>query len=36
LRKHAERAAAMLRALAPPDLSVADAVFAGAAVHRPA
>jgi hypothetical protein len=36
LRKHAERAAAMLRALAPPDLPVADAVFAGAAVHRPA
>jgi hypothetical protein len=35
LRKHAERAAAMLRALAPPDLPVADAVFAGAAVHRP-
>jgi hypothetical protein len=36
LRKHAERAAAMLRALAPPDLPMADAVFAGAAVHRPA
>ena len=36
LRQHAERAAAMLRALAPSDLPVADAVFAGAALHRPA
>ena len=36
LRKHAERAAAMLQALAPTDLAVADAVFAGAALHRPA
>lgn len=35
LRKHAERAAAMLQALAPTDLPVADAVFAGAALHRP-
>ena len=34
LRQHAERAAAMLRALAPADLPVADAVFAGAALHR--
>ena len=34
LRKYAERAAAMLQALAPTDLPVADAVFAGAAVHR--
>ncbi len=36
LRNHAERAAAMLHALAPTDLPVAEAVFAGAAVHRSA
>jgi ferredoxin len=35
LRQHAERAAALLRALAPTDLPLADAVFAGAALHRP-
>ena len=36
LRNHAERAAAMLRALGPSALPVADAVFAGAARHRSA
>lgn len=34
LRQHAERAAALLLALAPTDLPVADAVFVGAALHR--
>lgn len=35
LRRHAERAAAMLRALAPAGLPVTESVFAGAAIHRP-
>jgi hypothetical protein len=36
LRQHAERAAAMLRAMVPSNVPMADAVFAGAALHRPA
>lgn len=35
LRQHAERAAAMLQALAPAGLPVTESVFAGAAAHRP-
>lgn len=35
LRKHAERAAAGLGALAPAGLSACRAAFAGAALHRP-
>jgi hypothetical protein len=35
LRQHAERTAASLRALAPAGLELADAVFAGGALHRP-
>ena len=34
-RKHAERAASALRALAPSGLALADAVFVGGALHRP-
>jgi ferredoxin len=35
LRQHAERAASAVRALAPSGLALADAVFAGGALHRP-
>jgi ferredoxin len=34
-RKHAERAASAVRALAPAGLVLADGVFAGGALHRP-
>ena len=34
-RQHAERAASAVRALAPAGLPLADAVFAGGALHRP-
>lgn len=36
LRQHAERAAAMVRALVPSNVPMAEAVFAGAALHRSA
>ncbi len=34
-RKHAERAASALRALAPPGLGPSDGAFVGGALHRP-